>query len=1136
GERGSNEEQAYGITDKDVTNLNVIITKLSDNIVLFNSTTNHTRHYSQVIDISPIMNNNSLNYYGEYVIKVCDVNGKVIPGCLLEKFELDFSRSLDPTCSDFDSDSIMDGVEMDLLVRGIEKIDIRDFYNCSFEGKPLADEHTNINEFTLEVSDVGVVYDAELTLKIVSEDVSSPAGNISVSIFKQNNNFSIEDTSILSIFEEFTHLTGFIYETKLNLTKVIEKGKMREYAGEYVLQVELHGIDNTTIFYISEYFIETDTFIQAGLQDSQAWLTDPALEDSDFDGWSDSYEIFESGTNPLNKDQDGDKAWDSLDWDPFRNVLLEIRPINATFANQIWPNPNPFLEIIIRTEINDLMDPDFSEDTSNLVFCTTSQPASTVETWWSDEDQRVYQTAWWNEGVGHRYFIDINDDINIQSDTISFYFQLWQMVSTGDVPLFRGSWIEATYSISEVGHSEQLKVEKVGLQGRPNTIVCEVETIAVDRANTIAVFDPNATLFNGHFQEQERMNLIQLYITEDGHFPASVSFENETSGSTPNEWRNKEEWVDTSNIEHSPTILNEVDGHNKVLEINDMSSSRRGYLTHLWNSSYSIGQLEVWVRLSSATRRSYLIIMDETSSDSILLRFDITGNIQYGSGSNYYKIAPYAANVWYHLRFKWDCSDDWQLYINGVSQHIPDDSDLPFKKGFEFYGAPSAMDRLNFQTDVSSADYSFYVDAIGYSFDEFYSMGDNMVRSDTTGTPFVPGLNAIVIPTSLFSNTLLNSYLQSEELNRTPLYTEQKGLFEFYSVDRDGMITDDQCGDTDFVFVRYGITAQDAMKILNSLLICAINQSEGENNATITTLAKLYEYSSTKINGTYAVSMNLPSGMLSFVSWVSESTNSPYGLPPETLSYLGLLISGLLTLLGLVTGMLLFVSTSVMLLTKIFGDVIKEIGLTILTFLAKLLWILIRVALLILFYVLLAIELLTTSLLFAPIGLILWGLSGLMGISSSWGLNWCVEYGVDTRIGHISIGIGDAVISIESWVNWIYWEFFDLYIPLPDLDIDITSALFTTSETPEPPSLHCGYNQVGDPDSTVFNFFTTYQDLNADKADYVRLILLAPNGTECSYYMVSETENDQENAWLMGKQYNITINFENKLEGQWFYY
>jgi hypothetical protein len=43
-----------------------------------------------------------------------------------------------------------------------------------------------------------------------------------------------------------------------------------------------------------------------------------------------------------------------------------------------------------------------------------------------------------------------------------------------------------------------------------------VTTIGVEKANTIAIYETNGTTFNGHYQEQERMNILQLYVNDSG--------------------------------------------------------------------------------------------------------------------------------------------------------------------------------------------------------------------------------------------------------------------------------------------------------------------------------------------------------------------------------------------------------------------------------------------------------------------------------------------------------------------------------------------------------------------------------------------------------------------------------------------
>ncbi|MBA7652044.1 hypothetical protein ES703_59873 [subsurface metagenome] len=449
------------------------------------------------------------------------------------------------------------------------------------------------------------------------------------------------------------------------------------------------------------------------------------------------------------------------------------------------------------------------------------------------------------------------------------------------------------------------------------------------------------------------------------------------------------------------------------------------------------------------------------------------------------------------------------------------------------------MDGISIQTRDVLANYYYYVDAIGGVFDEYYKLGDNLERSDSTGTPFTPGPNVIVIPTSIFDKTVLNAYIQNKQLDKTPLYTEQEGLFEFYSIDRDGQVVDKQCGDTDFVFIRYDITPREAMEILESLLICAVNQSLDETDNTITKLARIYDYASTKLNGTNAVTMNLPQGLLSFIPWVSDLINSPYGDTPKTLNFLGLLIVGLLSFAFPLVGLVMTFLLTVSLFSSFFAKIAEAIGMAILTFLAKLLWILIRVALLIFFYILLGIELLTTSIIFVSIGAIF---SACSGFNCKWGINLIVPYSENKRVGYLDFEFSGYNLVIEAYIEWVYWEFFDLYCPLLKMDLDQGSLLDDianmTSVESQPPELACGWVHIKD---LQFDFHVEYrQRPEGYPPDYVKLVLVSPQSKEVFEYLMEVTPDQLFDDYYDFVRFNYTVDFENfdldERQGQWYYY
>ena len=69
---------------------------------------------------------------------------------------------------------------------------------------------------------------------------------------------------------------------------------------------------------ISDYDEVYGTYATNGTYDTYSYLTSPSKYDTDFDGWSDGYELTNAvyATNPLNPDTDGDGLLDSVDSDP----------------------------------------------------------------------------------------------------------------------------------------------------------------------------------------------------------------------------------------------------------------------------------------------------------------------------------------------------------------------------------------------------------------------------------------------------------------------------------------------------------------------------------------------------------------------------------------------------------------------------------------------------------------------------------------------------------------------------------------------------------------------------------------------------------------------------------------------------
>jgi hypothetical protein len=492
GEYGTDGNNEYGI--ENVPDLFINITK--DGLTLFNFTTNRTRHISQVINIKEtIERDNKTDYYGKYFIHINNTQ----VDCILEEYKLEVAKYLDPNKEDYDGDSLMDGIESNLLVEGTDIIDFREFYEL--DNLTIYPEPNTHDEYYLEIPDIGRVNDATLSLNITSNEMLGGNGNISIIIIKKDINCSIADAVLVSAYFTFTIGAQFNYATILPLKDYIQNQNIIQYYGDYQLKIsvlESNFIDNFTL---NEFFIETETWIPAGPADSHAWITDPAKFDSDGDTLSDAYEILR-GYNPLSADTDADGFLDYEDIDPLHDLIMEIK------------------------------------------FVAASGGLGLIHPWYKASASYVYQgknVLLWTPEVGSSMGLNYYTNIDDNTQSIPFNFELWAIGISFIIEILKipviGNLIGFFTNLFGIELQKKTITVKIpdyrlgkweGYQFTPGNDIAHtlrngaiamtvnINTIRLERLNTIAVYNSNATHpFNGHYETQERMNILHLEIIDD---------------------------------------------------------------------------------------------------------------------------------------------------------------------------------------------------------------------------------------------------------------------------------------------------------------------------------------------------------------------------------------------------------------------------------------------------------------------------------------------------------------------------------------------------------------------------------------------------------------------------------------------
>ena len=193
-------------------------------------------------------------------------------------------------------------------------------------------------------------------------------------------------------------------------------------------------------------------------------------------------------------------------------------------------------------------------------------------------------------------------------------------------------------------------------------------------------------------------------------YPATHNFRDEVDGTSGTDI----DFVDAIDANCAATIVAVIDGHRKVLYTDAVTVNYMGWQNDFVGDE-ATGTIEFWIRFVQANLQHSLSIGDGGTADRIVINWFNTGDVKYYDGVHRDTGANYAANIWYHYKIEFDCAADWHLWIDGVS--------IDGGAGYTYIGNPSAMDMMFFDPQIGAES---YIDAVGYSWDTDYHIGDNV--------------------------------------------------------------------------------------------------------------------------------------------------------------------------------------------------------------------------------------------------------------------------------------------------------------------------------------------------------------------------------------------------------------------------
>ncbi|KKK45836.1 hypothetical protein LCGC14_0485460 [marine sediment metagenome] len=221
----------------------------------------------------------------------------------------------------------------------------------------------------------------------------------------------------------------------------------------------------------------------------------------------------------------------------------------------------------------------------------------------------------------------------------------------------------------------------------------------------------------------EGLTITQLSIIfeEDefnGNYTATFDFMDDNLGGNPTGWT-------TSEIgESSVQVISSLGEHEHVVSIYDAYESHTAWIKDTF-STQTEGTIELWFRTSDISQP---ISIELAGTGGGLKLYFKDSKLQYYDTAYHDIDISIASNTWYHIAFEFyvssggDGTDDWHLRINGK---------LTTLDGYEYYNNPTNIFQILVKSSSASADYYSYVDAVGYSWDSDYVIGDNMYKTET---------------------------------------------------------------------------------------------------------------------------------------------------------------------------------------------------------------------------------------------------------------------------------------------------------------------------------------------------------------------------------------------------------------------
>ena len=195
-------------------------------------------------------------------------------------------------------------------------------------------------------------------------------------------------------------------------------------------------------------------------------------------------------------------------------------------------------------------------------------------------------------------------------------------------------------------------------------------------------------------------------------YPGTYNFKDDAVGANPAGWTFDE-------IGGTINVIASFDGHRKVVELNRADGQISMIHTH--SSVQADETIECWIAVNDIGAKEAYLYINEGATTIISLRFIDADMDEFDGGAwNSIKDDWMVINTLYHIKIILnDAANTYDVYIN----RILEGNNIAYRNN-----STTGMDITRFI--VNTNDLIYYVDAVGFSRDPAYTVGDNEVAWD----------------------------------------------------------------------------------------------------------------------------------------------------------------------------------------------------------------------------------------------------------------------------------------------------------------------------------------------------------------------------------------------------------------------